>query len=56
MKYTNNDKTALAYTAEIIVDRTLFDIKYKSKTIYPDLGDHFIYDDFKIILNQLVFK
>ena len=58
MKYINNDTntTELTYTAEIIVDRTLFDIKYKSKTIFPDLGDHFIYDDFKIILNPLVFK
>ena len=41
------------YEAEIIVDRTLFDIKYKSKTIFPDLGDNFIYDDFIIKLNPL---
>ena len=41
------------YEAEIIVDRTIFDIKYKSKTIFPDLGDNFIYDDFIIKLNPL---
>jgi len=52
----HKDTTALTYVAEIIVNRTLFDIKYKSKTIFPDLGDHFIYDDFKITLNPLVFK
>ena len=46
----------LQYEAEIIVDRTLFDIKYKSKTIFPDLGDYFIYDDFTITLSPIVFK
>ena len=46
----------LKYEAKIIVDRTLFDIKYKSKTIFKDIGDHFIYDDFIITLNPLVFK
>jgi len=46
----------LKYEAEIIVDRTLFDIKYKSKTIFKDIGDHFIYDDFIITLNPIIFK
>jgi len=41
------------YKAKIIVDRTLFDIKYKSKSIFPELADHFIYDDFTITLNPL---
>ena len=41
------------YEAEIVVDRTLFDIKYKSKTIFPELGDNFIHDDFIIKLNPL---
>ena len=54
--YNNKDTTALTYAAEIIVDRTLFDIKYSSKTFFPDIGDRFIYDDFTIILNPLLFK
>tara|TARA_Y100000994_G_scaffold217533_1_gene194976 strand:- start:13290 stop:13841 length:552 start_codon:yes stop_codon:yes gene_type:complete len=41
------------YKAEIKIDRTLFDIKYKSKTIFPELGDNFIHDDFIIKLNPL---
>jgi len=41
------------YEADIVVDRTLFDIKYKSKTIFPELGDNFIHDDFVIKLNPL---
>ena len=56
MVYTNKDTTTLEYRSEIIINRTLFDIKYSSKTFFPDIGDRFIYDDFTIILNPLVFK
>ena len=28
------------------IDRTKFGIQYKSKSIFPDIGDKFIYDDF----------
>ena len=52
--YIKLDK--LKYEAEIIIDRTNFNIKYKSKTIFPDLGDYFIYDEFTIKLIPLVFK
>lgn len=30
------------------IDRTKFNIKYKSKSFFSDLGDKFIYDDFEI--------
>ena len=33
------------------VDRTLFDIKYKSQSYFPDIGDYFIYDDFTLIFS-----
>ena len=40
-------------TAEgtINIDRTLFDIKYKSKSYFPDIGDKFIYDNFTLNFN-----
>ena len=40
-------------TAEgtINIDRTLFDIKYKSKSYFPDIGDKFIYDNFILNFN-----
>ena len=40
-------------TAKITIDRTKWDVKYKSKSIFPDLGDKFIYDnvDFTVTLN-----
>ena len=36
---------AITAKATITFDRTKWDIKYKSKTIFADLGDKFIYDD-----------
>tara|TARA_B100001250_G_scaffold90292_1_gene75049 strand:+ start:1896 stop:2288 length:393 start_codon:yes stop_codon:yes gene_type:complete len=42
---SNNTFTA---NGSIDIDRTLFNIRYKSKTIFPDLGDKFIYDTFTI--------
>ena len=37
-------------TAEgtINIDRTLFDIRYKSQSYFPDIGDKFIYDNFTL--------
>ena len=32
----------------LVIDRTKFGIKYKSKTIFSDIGDKFIYDDFTL--------
>ena len=37
-------------TGIITIDRTLYDIKYKSKSYFPDIGDKFIYDDFKLYI------
>tara|TARA_B100001057_G_scaffold412923_1_gene429252 strand:- start:766 stop:1380 length:615 start_codon:yes stop_codon:yes gene_type:complete len=38
-------------TAEIIIDRTKFDIKYSSGSFFKNLGDKMIYDDFSISVN-----
>ena len=40
--------------AKLTIDRTKYDIKYKSKTAFADIGDKFIYDDFTLDVN-LVF-
>jgi len=39
--------------AEMKFDRTKWDIKYKSKTVFDDLGDKFIYDDITMTLNLI---
>tara|TARA_B100000945_G_scaffold314208_1_gene311502 strand:+ start:710 stop:1246 length:537 start_codon:yes stop_codon:yes gene_type:complete len=44
---SSSNNTYIA-NGSIDIDRTLFNIKYKSKTIFPDLGDKFIYDTFTI--------
>ena len=41
------DDFAIA-TGTIDIDRTLFGIRYKSKSYFPDMGDYFIYDDFTL--------
>lgn len=45
-----NKEAALA-TGKINVDRSKYNIKYKSKTWYPDLGDRFINDIFELYFN-----
>lgn len=34
------------YTAEIVVDRSRFDVRYGSGSFFDNLGDNMIYDDF----------
>lgn len=38
----------LAATAKITIDRTKYDIKFRSKNFFENLGDKVIYDDFDI--------
>jgi polyisoprenoid-binding protein YceI len=42
-----------AYTPQFIVDRTDWDIRFKSRKFFDDLKDNFIFDDIglKIVLN-----
>ena len=46
----------LEFKAEFKVDRTLYDIKYGSKSFFSDLGDKFIDDEIEIKLNPITFK
>jgi len=45
------DKKQSRAQGEIIVDRTLYGIKYKSGKFFEDIGDRAIYDDFQITFN-----
>jgi len=40
-----NNNTA---TADLVVDRTKYDIKYSSSSFFDNLGDKVIYDDFQL--------
>ena len=44
----NADKTVTATAEKITIDRTKFGIQFKSKSVFSDIGDNFIYDDFTI--------
>jgi polyisoprenoid-binding protein YceI len=45
----------IRFIGSLVFDRTQYDIKYKSKTIFPELADKFINDEVKIEYD-LVFK
>jgi polyisoprenoid-binding protein YceI len=42
------------FYANIVVDRTKYNIRYGSGTFFENLGDKTIYDDFKLKVNLLV--
>jgi len=48
IKMLENKVTA---TGSIVVDRAKFDLKYNSKTFFPDIGDKMIYDEFTLKFN-----
>lgn len=41
---------------EFSIDRTKWNISYKSKTIFPNLADKFIYDDIKLKISALAMR
>lgn len=45
------EKDKATATAKIVVNRTKYDIKYGSKSFFPNIGDKFIYDDFELDVN-----
>ena len=49
--HVNFDGNKVHIKGEMNIDRTKWDIRFKSKTFFPELGDKFIYDDFYITLD-----
>jgi polyisoprenoid-binding protein YceI len=43
--------TANSATANVKINRTKYDIKYKSGSFFENLGDKVIYDDFDLTVN-----
>lgn len=44
----NADQTVTATAEKITIDRTKYGIEFKSKSVFSNIGDNFIYDDFTI--------
>jgi polyisoprenoid-binding protein YceI len=49
-------KNGDVYTANIVIDRSKYDVKYGSKTFFEDIGDKVIYDEFKLDVELVVTK
>jgi polyisoprenoid-binding protein YceI len=47
-----NDNTGLA-SGKLEIDRSKYNVKYRSKSWYPDIGDRFINDNFELFFNLL---
>lgn len=52
----NADKSVTATAEKITVDRTKYGIKFRSKSLFSDLGDNFIYDDFTLSVKLVATK
>ncbi len=42
------------YEAEIVIDRSKFDVRYGSGSFFDNLGDNMIYDDFTLNVNLVM--
>ena len=52
----NADKTVTATADKIVIDRTKYGIQFKSKSIFANIGDNFIYDDFTLSVKLVAKK
>jgi polyisoprenoid-binding protein YceI len=52
----NADKTVTATADKITIDRTKYGLKFKSKSVFSDLGDNFIYDEFTLSVKLVAAK
>lgn len=52
----NTDGSVTAVADKILVDRTKYGIKYRSKGMFPDIGDKMIYDDFELNIKLVAKK
>lgn len=52
----NADGSLTAIAEKVMVDRTKYGIKFKSKSAMPDIGDKFIYDEFELNIKLVAKK
>lgn len=52
----NADGSVTATAEKVMVDRTKYGIKFKSKSAMPDIGDKFIYDEFELNIKLVAKK
>lgn len=52
----NADKTVTATADKITIDRTKFGIQFKSKSVFSNIGDNFIYDEFTLSVKLVAAK
>ena len=51
-----NEGNNIACVGTAVIDRSKFDVKYGSKSFFPEIGDKMIYDEFKVKFNVVGVK
>lgn len=46
----------LRFTGTAVIDRSKFDVKYRSQSFFPEIGDKIIYDEFTLKFNVALSK
>jgi polyisoprenoid-binding protein YceI len=46
-----NNRNAITLTGKLVIDRTKYDIRFRSGNFFKDLGDTLIYNDFELDFN-----
>lgn len=52
----NADGSVTTTADKVLVDRTKYGIKFRSKSIFPDVGDKMIYDEFELSIKLVAKK
>lgn len=50
------EENKIVCTGTAVVDRSKFDVRYGSKSFFPEIGDKMIYDEFKVKFKVIAFR
>lgn len=50
------ESSKISCAGSMVIDRSKFDVKYGSKTFFPEIGDKIIYDEFTLKFNVVAVK
>lgn len=51
-----DDGMKMKFTGTAIIDRSKYDVKHRSQTFFPSIGDKIVYDDFELTFNVVLNK
>lgn len=52
----SDDGTRMIFVGTALIDRSKFDVKHRSKSFFPEIGDKIVYDEFELTFNVVLNK